>query len=233
MGKRIDGIMRSAGAVIAGNGYLAQRAHEAGAREICVLPTVLDPGRYSPARQLRRGNGVRIAWIGQPSGAAYLSLASSALSRAANFGPVCLRVIGAQAPEVSAVSTESLEWTLDSEASSLQECDIGIMPLPDSPWERGKCGYKLIQYMACGLPTLASPVGVNRDIVQHGKTGFLCASPDDWAHYLQLLMANPELCQRMGAEGRKCVEERFSVYSVVPKLAELLKRIAKSAIPEK
>jgi glycosyltransferase involved in cell wall biosynthesis len=100
------------------------------------------------------------------------------------------------------------------------------MPLPDTPWMRGKCGYKLIQYMACGLPVVASPVGVNADIVEHGVNGFLVETPDDWSRALKTLIGNPDLRRQMGAAGRKRVEERYSLQVYGPRVASLLSEIA-------
>ena len=100
------------------------------------------------------------------------------------------------------------------------------MPLPDTPWMRGKCGYKLIQYMACGLPVIASPVGVNAEIVEHGVNGFLAETSDDWFRAIQALIGNPELRRQMGAAGRKRVEERYSLQVYGPRVASRLNEIA-------
>jgi len=106
--------------------------------------------------------------------------------------------------------------------------DIGIMPLPDSPWARGKCGYKLIQYMACGLPVVASPVGVNRQIVEHGVNGFLAETDDEWREALATLVADPDLRRRMGAAGRKKVEADYSLQVYGPKVAAMLRDVAQA-----
>jgi glycosyltransferase involved in cell wall biosynthesis len=104
----------------------------------------------------------------------------------------------------------------------LQDIDIGVMPLPDTPWERGKCGYKLIQYMACGKPVVASPVGVNSEIVRHGESGFLAETDAEWEEALTMLAADPGLRQRMGAAGRRRVEEEYSLQVQAPRLIELI-----------
>jgi len=103
--------------------------------------------------------------------------------------------------------------------------DIGVMPMPDTPWTRGKCGYKLIQYMACGLPVVAAPVGVNAEIVEHGVNGFLASTDQEWREALSTLLANPELRRRMGAAGRKKVEEHYSLQVWGPRVAELLRSV--------
>ena len=122
----------------------------------------------------------------------------------------------------------SVPWSEDTEVASLQTLDVGIMPLLDGPFERGKCGYKLIQYMACGLPVVASPVGVNRQIVEHGVNGFLAETPAQWADALQTLLADPGATQRMGQAGRRKVESQYCTQVTGPKLASLLMAAAKA-----
>ena len=108
--------------------------------------------------------------------------------------------------------------------------DIGLMPLPDTPWTRGKCGYKLIQYMACSLPVIASPVGVNRDIVEHGVNGFLATSEDEWRASLSALIRDPKLRLRMGEAGIKKVEKSYSLQTQGPRMAQLLRSIAENNV---
>jgi glycosyltransferase involved in cell wall biosynthesis len=120
-----------------------------------------------------------------------------------------------------AVPVESHPWSEDSEGPVLATIHIGIMPLPDEPWERGKCGYKLIQYMACGRPVVASPVGVNQDIVT-ADTGLLAADQGAWLAALRRLAADPALRQAMGAAGRRKVESDYSLQATAPRLVQLL-----------
>ena len=117
---------------------------------------------------------------------------------------------------------QSVAWSEATEAASISSLDIGIMPLVDEPFERGKCGYKLIQYMACGLPVVASPVGVNRQIVEHGVNGFLAETPAQWEEALRTLLGDAALRQRMGQAGRRQVEEKYCLQVTGPRLAELL-----------
>jgi glycosyltransferase involved in cell wall biosynthesis len=117
---------------------------------------------------------------------------------------------------------ESVRWTEDTEVASIASLDIGIMPLVDGPFERGKCGYKLIQYMACGLPVVASPVGVNCQIVEHGVNGLLAETPEQWAQALRTLLADPDLRHRMGQAGRQKVEQHYCIQVTGPKVAALL-----------
>jgi glycosyltransferase involved in cell wall biosynthesis len=230
---RIDGVMRAARTVIAGNQYLADRAHAAGATDVIQIPTVVDTRRYSTRETGERSPGAapRVVWIGQPTTARYLEMVMPALSKLGQMQPAVLRVVGAQGPAIKGIQIEHCSWSETTEVSDLREADIGIMPLPDEPWERGKCGYKLIQYMACGLPVLASPVGVNPDIVKHGHNGFLCGSDQDWFYYLKLLVADPSLRYRMGQAGRQLVQQRFSTDAVSGHLADVLARAASRAAP--
>ena len=110
----------------------------------------------------------------------------------------------------------------------LNRLDTGIMPLPDTHWERDKSGFKLIQYMACGLPVVASPVGINKEIVEHGVNGFLASSTEEWVKYLGILKGDPELCRTMGVAGRGIVEGKYSLEMVAPKLVSILKEAVKA-----
>jgi len=121
----------------------------------------------------------------------------------------------------------SIAWTEQTEVASISSFDIGIMPLLDGSFERGKCGYKLIQYMACGLPVVASPVGVNCQIVEHGVNGFLAETPEQWEQALQTLLADADLRQRMGQAGRKKVEQEYCIQVTGPKMAALLRDVSK------
>lgn len=222
--KRIDHLMGGARLVLAGNNYLAQRAREAGAPMVEIVPTLIDLDRYSV--KIASDDKVdlpRIVWIGSPSTARYLELIHKPLeelSRQFNFK---LRVIGADGFALQGVNMEYVPWTEATEAASIQSCDIGVMPLLDSPWERGKCGYKLIQYMACGLPVVASPVGVNCEIVSDGENGYLAGSDGAWVDALETLLRDAMLRQQMGAAGRRRVEADYCIQQVAPRMAELLR----------
>jgi glycosyltransferase involved in cell wall biosynthesis len=228
-GKRLDGLMAKAALVVAGNEYLAQRAQLAGAPFVEVVPTVIDLNRY-PLPLAFGGNGSAdpfcVVWIGSPSTAQYLKLIEKALQAFAKKWPLLLRVIGADF-KIAGVQTECVQWTEATEVESIAAGHVGVMPLQDSPWERGKCGYKLIQYMACGLPVVASPVGVNNQIVEHGVNGFLVRSDAEWVMALEQLFTQAHLRQRMGKAGRAKVEAQYCIQKTGPKMAELLKKAAK------
>ncbi|RYF51618.1 MAG: glycosyltransferase [Cytophagaceae bacterium] len=225
-GNRLDRLMAKAALVTAGNKYLAKRAIDAGAKWVEVLPTVVDLERYPRGSSASRGDVLRIVWIGSPSTAHYLTLLREPLKQLAFRYPFVLRVIGAKEVDIPGVDIEYVVWSENSEVDSISSCAIGIMPLVDSPWERGKCGYKLIQYMACYLPVVASPVGANVDIVDDGVNGFLVASANDWVTALSDLLQSSELRVAMGDAGRARVEEKYCLQRTGPLLVELLRRVA-------
>ena len=224
LGRRIDAIMAGAALVTAGNEYLAQRARDAGAKWVEVVPTVIDLDRYPLHDRTAEADAVpRIVWIGSPTTAAYLGALEAPLQRLAARRPFKLRVIGAEV-SMSGVDVECVPWTEASEVASIASCQVGIMPLRDSPWERGKCGYKLIQYMACGLPVVASPIGVNEQIVRDGENGYLADGPEAWERALETLLDDGAMRHAMGQAGRDRVEREYSVQCVAPRLARLLKQ---------
>lgn len=230
--RRIDVLMARASLVVAGNGYLAARAVAAGAPRVEVVPTVVDLGRY-PAprlvpstRSAPRDEVPSIVWIGSPSTAAYLQSMREPLALLARRRRFRLRIIGATV-DLPGVEVVHHEWSEAGEVAAIGLGDIGVMPLPDTPWERGKCGYKLIQYMACGLPVVASAVGANLDIVDHGGNGYLATSAEDWMRYLERLLDDPAERSRLGDAGRRRVQERFSLQAQGDRLASLLRGAAR------
>lgn len=223
-------LMQGAALVVAGNAYLAEFARRAGALNVEVLPTVIDLARY-PASTLKGFNDGMppcVGWIGQRITASFLIPYASLFERLTSAGLARFSAIGIDAQALG-LSMTSIPWTEQTEVASIANFDIGIMPLLDASFERGKCGYKLIQYMACGLPVVASPVGVNRQIVEHGVNGFLAETPEQWEQALQTLLADADLRQRMGQAGRKKVEQRYCIQATGPRLAALLRDSAKAA----
>jgi len=220
---KIDSVMRSASVVVCGNQYLAERAQRAGSKAVEILSTVVDLDRYS-VRPTGSSSIVTIGWIGSPATAKYLSLVAPLLKLLAEKFPLKLCVVGAN-PEMEGVEVVSRQWSELSEVGDIQSFDIGIMPLEDSPWERGKCGYKLIQYMACGIPVVGSPIGVNQEIVRHGQNGYLASTPDEWGGALSDLIADSVRRTHMGTVGRGLVEQEYCVQVVAPKLADVFSRV--------
>lgn len=234
-GKRLDKLMAHASLVVGGNNYLAQRARDAGAPWVEVMPTVIDLARYAYPLQLTavrttgfpiEDNIPRIVWVGSPSTVQYLQLLREPLRQLAMSQPFVLRVIGGGAVDLPGVQVEVLPWAEATEVENISACQVGVMPLFDSLWERGKCGYKLIQYMACGLPVVASSVGVNSEIVRNGENGYLANTPEDWVSALAQLLQSPSLRAQMGAAGRRRVEDEYCIQKTGPLMAQLLRTAA-------
>lgn len=229
LGRKIDRVMAGARLVIAGNDYLADRARQAGARRVALLPTVVDLARYpeAAAEDKRAGSSTfTIGWIGSPQTASYLAAVAPALRELLAQPDTRLVLVGAGRGAPVALTAEVRPWTEASEVADIASFDVGIMPLPDAPWERGKCGYKLIQYMACGKPVVASPVGVNRQLVEPGVNGYLATTLADWAQALKSLREDAALRQRLGAAGRMRVATAYDLQVTAPRLAHLLRLAA-------
>lgn len=223
LANKLKPLLRHAAAVTAGNQYLADYLSNHGATRVVRVPTVVDVSRYEPMPP-PPDPPLRIGWIGSPSTASYLDKVDAPLTRIAAAVPIKLVTIGAPALESSAYEIEQHTWSEDSEAKLLSSVHVGIMPLTDSSWERGKCGYKLIQYMATGRPVVASPVGVNCEIVS-GDVGFLASSEDDWFTSLLALASDPELRKGMGIQARRHVRERYSLQVTGPQIVKLFEEL--------
>lgn len=228
LGDKIDHLMRRARLVTVGNDYLGARARRAGARRVELLPSVIDLTRYTTAAPEPAARPLTIVWIGSPSTRPYLDLVAEPLRRVAARHPLRLHVIGAQAPQWEGVDTVSVPWSESTEVAAIAAGDIGIMPLHDTPWERGKCSFKLIQYMACGLPVIGSAVGANLHVVSE-QEGFLVRDAHEWESALLALADSAALRQTLGRHGRQRVEQRFTVQVVGERLAQLLRESAAGA----
>ena len=227
LGRKIDQVMSHSRLVIAGNEYLAERAKKAGAKRVEYLPSVVDVRRYA-LKQHYEEPQFRIGWIGSPITAPYLDVMKSALDKLSDETNIRIVLIGAGAinpfPELP---TTMLDWNENLELSIDKEFDVGVMPLVDGPFERGKCGYKLLQYMAAGLPVVASPVGVNTHIITPGINGFLAESTDGWYQSLRRLINDTELRFKMGQAGRLKAEQMYNLQIAAPKLLDLLSSVRK------
>jgi glycosyltransferase involved in cell wall biosynthesis len=222
LGQKIDSVMLHAATVIAGNNYLAERAYRAGVNRVEIIPTVVDTERYQP-KQKAVGEIPIVGWIGTPQTSRYLKPLLPVFESLKNEMLVRFVAVGANPEDFEGTPVEAWPWSEETEVTSLQQFDIGIMPLVDSPWERGKCGYKLIQYMACGVPVVASPVGVNREIVVSDKNGLFADSVGEWDKALRtLLNVDPYVRKRMGGAGRARVEEWYSVQAQAPRFLDTL-----------
>jgi len=220
---KIDRLMRAASVVIAGNQYLAARAHAAGARRVELLPSVIDLSRYRQKDDRSADAGFTIGWIGSPYSTRYLRSLEPVLRQLGDVPGLSLINVGGTAWQPAGITVENRPWTEDTEVSEMLRFDVGVMPLANEPWERGKCGFKLVQYMGCALPVVASPVSANAEIVEHGRTGFLAATTREWSDALCALAADPDLRARMGAAGLERCRTRYSLSVVAPRLVAILR----------
>ena len=177
----------------------------------------IDTERYRPPSSRPRDDRVVLGWIGSPSTTGYLKLVEGAVAALARAGrPIVVHLIGAAPWTVPGVSVRHVPWTLDGEVDALATFDVGLMPLTDDPWSRGKGGYKILQYMAMGVPTVASPVGINAELVRDGITGLLATSEDGWRRALDVLVADAAARRRMGAAARVEAVTRYSLGYYAP-----------------
>jgi glycosyltransferase involved in cell wall biosynthesis len=232
LGGKIDRLMRRSACVIAGNEYLASRARETGARKVELLPTVIDLEKY-PLAPSPQNTEFTIGWIGTPRTVHYLNEIREALQIVARDGGIRLVTIGTPGFQMEGVRCENRPWSESTEVEEMQKFDVGVMPLVDGAWERGKCGFKLIQYMACSCPVVGSPVGVNKEIIRPGVNGFTATTTAEWVDALRILKADKLGRQRMGAEGRRIVEQNYCLKRTAPALARMLEEAAKSRSFEK
>jgi glycosyltransferase involved in cell wall biosynthesis len=202
--------------VSCGNTYLADYARQFNSR-VVINPTTIDtetlhnPKLYAVAKDSSR---IFIGWTGSHSTLKYLDEVVPVLRQLEKkFENIEFLVIADRDPRLPLSRFTFIPWSKDTEAHDLLKIDIGIMPLPDDEWTRGKCGFKALQYMAMEIPCVASPVGINTEIIDHGVNGFLAENPEEWFTFLENLINNAQLRSTMGREGRKKVEAHYSVSS--------------------
>jgi glycosyltransferase involved in cell wall biosynthesis len=223
--KKFAATCRWVDAVAAGNDVLAGVAKPS-AREVVVLPTSIDTASYQPSHA-GPADPPTIAWIGSPENLIYLDMIRPALARLAQRHPAMkLRVICSAFPQWDDVQVERIPWSSATEAQSLAGAHIGVMPLTDDAWSRGKCAFKLLQYMAAALPCVASPVGANTEAVLDGVNGFHASNADQWESSLDKLIVSPELRASFGAAGHRHVEQRYSMRKYQADYVGLLSRLA-------
>jgi glycosyltransferase involved in cell wall biosynthesis len=222
---KIGTIMRHAELVTCGNEYLAQYARSAGARQVAILPTVVDINRYPMKTRSCQAEKLIVGWIGTPATAKFLQPLKPVIAELGNRFPLEFVLVGAETQGFAQPFVRCEQWNEETEAKQIGQFDVGVMPLPDQPWEHGKCGYKLIQYMACGKAVVASPVGVNSKLVQHGENGFLATTEKQWGEALTTLLSSPALRQSMGRRGRLLVENEYSLHVTSPRLLHWLEQV--------
>ncbi len=207
--------------VIAGNEFLAAEARRH-TQNVITIPTVIDLDRYTFEATLPTSSPLVIGWTGTQSNLVYLEALRIPLERLARKYSFVLRIVTnskglAHVPSFDGVSTQAIPWSESTEISELKRFDIGVMPLPDDPWARYKCGFKLIQYMAIGASAVASPVGVNTEIAGQGNAALLASTPSEWETQLERLLSSPDERNRMRMSARERIANNYSLQAVFPK----------------
>jgi len=232
--RKLERACARADLVIVGNRFLADFAAPH-ARQLVVIPTTVDPARYRLPH--RAPDGVlRVGWIGLRYNFPYLRQLVGPLARLAADGlRVELRVISSAAPDLGPQSAAfpvlHRPWSEASEPVEIAACDVGVMPLPDDDWARGKCGLKLLQFMAAGLPVIASPVGFNRELIEDGRNGLLAADEGAWESALRRLHGDTALASRLGSAGHRTVEEQYSLSSGTRQVSETYRQLLARLTP--
>jgi glycosyltransferase involved in cell wall biosynthesis len=224
---KVATIIRISDHVITGNEYLAVYARRYNPA-VTMIPTSVDTGLFIPSTRVRAAGAPSVVgWIGSPTTAGYIRSLSDVLRRVHERHPFVLRVSGAGEPfDVPGLQIQNEPWSMEREVELFNTCDIGVYPLADDEWSKGKCGFKAIEFMACGVPVIASAVGVNREVIQDGVNGFLASSDREWIEKLGCLLADAGLRRRLAAAGRRTIESRYSLQVNAPRLAATLRAAA-------
>lgn len=221
--------LQVADGISAGNRFLAEHAAEYVPESfVKKVPTTVDPQVYTLARHYRRGGDARLVWIGSRSTLPSLPMISDGLAQAAAMLPgLALRVVCDDAPQIDGIRIVRRPWSTETECCELAEGDIGISWLPEHPSSPGKCGLKVLQYHAAGLPVVANAVGLNRELVINGQNGFLVETPRQFAAAVKRLADDPDLRTRLGAAGRRQVEDDYSIDRWGPEFADWIDRLGR------
>jgi glycosyltransferase involved in cell wall biosynthesis len=214
--------------VIAGNSYLANYANRFN-KNVTIVPSTVDINSYTIENSRPPSDPPVIGWTGSFSTVQYLDNLKEVLQQLAQRERFKLRVVGVPDYRMEGVEVEALPWNSATEVADLRAIDIGIMPLTDDEWTRGKCGLKALQYMALGIPTVCSPVGVNPRIIRDHENGLLAGSDDQWIDHLTMLLRSPELRERMGKAGRATIESSYSMSIHAPTVHEIFKSVIGSS----
>ena len=222
-------ICRISSHVMAGNPYLAAYASQYN-QNVTVIPTTIDTEKYAALHRSNSSGAVPvIGWTGSFSTVQHLDTLRGALRKLARTDRFRLRVIGTPQYELEGVEVEAMPWRSETEIDDLQPIDIGIMPLPDDAWSRGKCGLKALQFMALGIPVVCSPIGVNTVIVQDGENGFIAATEEEWIQKLRQLLQSAQLRNSFGQTARAGVEQTYSARAQAPRVYEIFRGLVNHA----
>ncbi|HYH18107.1 MAG TPA: glycosyltransferase family 4 protein [Azospirillum sp.] len=226
-GRTAERLARACDLVVCGNNWLAE-VYAAWNARVAVLPTAVDTTAL-PATPYPAGNAV-IGWIGTSGNLRYLEGIEDALAAVLDRFPRARLAVCADLPptfhRLPAERVDFVSWSPAVEAGFFADLNVGLMPLTDSPWERGKCGFKMLQYLCAGRPAVVSPIGMNTDVLAHGDVGFAADSTEAWVEALSTLLADPGRAAAMGRHGRAVIEEHYAVSALAPRLAGLLRGVA-------
>jgi glycosyltransferase involved in cell wall biosynthesis len=219
-------ICRLSAHVMAGNPCLASYARKVN-DNVTIIPTTIDTDKYQQLPPRDESGPIVIGWTGSHSTVQHLDTLRAALKKLATRETFRLRVIGTPTYNIEGIEVEASKWYSDTELKDLSDIDIGVMPLPDDNWSKGKCGLKALQFMALGVPTICSPVGVNTEIIQDNENGFIAAAEDEWVNKLSRLIQSRELRKRLGEAGRRTVVTKYSAASQAPRVYDVFKSVVK------
>jgi len=218
---KVKFICRWAHTVTGGNAFLNKYAAASGAKQTIFLPTCVDTERKHNKIKIHGNHKPVVGWTGSHSTLPYLDDIIPLIRELQEDIDFSFLVIADKEPTLDLENWQYIPWNETTEAQDLLYMDIGIMPLKSDRWSEGKCGFKLIQYMACGIPAVADPVGVNSTIIDNGQNGFVCDTPQEWKEKLKLLISNPEMRSAFGDHGRKKIVREYSIRSQAEKFVSL------------
>ncbi|WP_415234880.1 glycosyltransferase family 4 protein [Sneathiella sp.] len=222
-------VIAAADTIITGSSYLAAYAkqHSQSTGQVRVLPTVVDDQIYRPKNNRAKDETITLGWIGTPRGSHYVADLMPVFKELCNrFQQLRMVFVGVEPFDTENLPIELRDWSLKREIDDISDFDIGIMPLTDDEETRGKCGFKIIQYMSCGVAPVVSPVGANTDIVTDGETGLFANTPNQWRDQISRLIEDETFRKQMAEKGRQRVAEQYSLSVTAPKLLEILRETA-------
>ena len=212
--------------VVVGNSFLADYARRYNS-QVTVIPSSVDTEQYRPAIRSTPGKRVVLGWTGSSTSQTYLEMFAPVLREILAACDVELRVHSDREPELAGIPFVWRPWQAETEVAEVARFDIGIMPMPDDKWTRGKCAMKALLYMASGIPTVCSAVGANCEVIQHGQNGLLATTPKEWIAHVKALAASPELRLQLGMAGRQTIEEQYSMKSCATAFAHVVREVSK------